>query len=95
MDRLGIEIAPLGSDIAEKLGVDGKEGVVITSVDDGGLAAAAGLAPGMVIVEVDRKKVSGASDFADAVREGLESSDDGILLLVRTDGGSRFVVIKS
>ena len=77
------------------MGVAGEEGVVITSVDDGGLAAAAGLAPGMVIVEVDHKKVSGVSDFAKAVAEGFEDSGDGILLLVRTEGGSRFVVIKS
>jgi serine protease Do len=95
MERLGIEIAPLDSEIADRLGVDAKQGVVITSVLDGGPAAAAGLAPGMVIVEVNRKQVSSPSDFADAVREGLEKSNDGILLLVRTEGGSRFVVIKS
>ena len=40
MEGLGIEIAPLDSDVAKRLGMEGTEGVVITSVRDGSPAAA-------------------------------------------------------
>ena len=94
MEQLGIEVSPLNSGVAEKLGVDVDQGVVVTSVLRGSPASAAGLAPGMVIVEVARQPVSSVAEFENAVRAGKQQSDDGILLLVRTANGSRFVVIK-
>lgn len=95
MEGFGIEIAAMDSDVAKRLGMQGTEGVVITSVRDGGAAAAAGLAPGMVIVEVEHQKVSSIAEFEDAIEKNRNDSDDGTLLLVRTAKGSRFVVVKS
>ena len=85
----------MDSEVAKRLGMKGTAGVVITSVRDGGAAAAAGLAPGMVIVEVEHQKVSSVSEFANAIAQNRNDSDDGTLLLVRTAKGSRFVVVKS
>jgi serine protease Do len=95
MEGFGIEIAAMDSEVAKRLGMQGTEGVVITSVRDGGAAAAAGLAPGMVIVEVEHQKVSSVSEFEEAIEKNRNDSDDGTLLLVRTAKGSRFVVVKS
>ena len=95
MEGFGIEISPMDSDVAKRLGMEGTEGVVITSVRDGGAAAAAGLAPGMAIVEVEHQKVSSVSEFEDAIQKNRSDSNDGVLLLVRTAKGSRFVVVKS
>lgn len=91
---LGIEIATLNADVAKRLGVPDSEGVVITSVREGTPADTAGLKSGMVIAEVERQKVADASEFAAAMKQARED-DDGILLLVRTENGSRFVVVKS
>lgn len=95
IDGMGIEIQPVDDEIAKQLGMDGVEGVVITSVRDDSSAAAASLSPGMVIVEVNRQKVSTAAEFTAAIENSRGESDDTILLLVRTAKGSRFVVVKS
>jgi serine protease Do len=95
MEGLGIEISPMDSDVAKRLGMEGTEGVVITSIRDGSGASKAGLAVGMVIVEVERQKVSSVAEFSEAIQNSRGDSDDGILLLVRTANGSRFVVVKS
>lgn len=93
MNQLGLEIAPLGSDVAEKLGVDASEGVVITSVANGSPADEAGLSPGMVIVEANRTKVNSPAEFEKVLVAASEDSDS-LLLLVRSERGSQFVVVK-
>ncbi|KAA5542630.1 Do family serine endopeptidase [Roseiconus nitratireducens] len=90
LNDLGMAVATLTDDVAKKLGVKADSGVVITMVKDGGAAAQAGLEPGMVVTAVNRKSVSTIDEFKELVKE----SDDDVLMLVRTDAGSRFVVVK-
>jgi serine protease Do len=92
-ENLGIEVSPLTADIAEKLGIGNTEGVVITSVRDGSPADLAGLAGGMVIAQVNRKPVKSIEEFRAAMEK--QSPEKGILLLVRTAQGARFVMIRS
>jgi serine protease Do len=91
--KLGVEVSNLTADIAEKLGVQAGEGVVITEVRGGSPADAAGLAVGMVIVRVGQKPVKSAAEFAAAMER--QSLAKGVMLLVRTAQGTRFVVIRS
>ena len=93
MNQLGLEIASLSSEVARQLGVEATEGVVITSVASGSPAAEAGLSPGMVIVEANRTKVNSPEEFAQALAAAGEDSDS-VLLLVRSERGSQFVVIR-
>ncbi|MGI9470684.1 MAG: Do family serine endopeptidase [Rubripirellula sp.] len=96
MEGLGLEIAPLSGDVAKQLGMEGTDGVVITSVREGSSAAEAGLAPGFVIREVNRQKITSVGEFEKVMAEHREDdSAEGILLLVRSEKGSRFVVVKS
>jgi serine protease Do len=96
MEGLGLEIAPLDSAVAKQLGMEGIEGVVITSVREQSPAAKAGLAPGIVIREVNRQKVSSVADFERLMAEHRkDDSAEGILLLVRSEKGSRFIVLDS
>lgn len=92
-DKLGLEVAPLNADVAKQLGMQESTGVVITSVQDGSPAAKAGLEPGMAITQVGRKMVKTAADFEASV-QGADMKK-GVLLLVRTPQGSRFVVVRS
>ncbi|MCA9132645.1 MAG: Do family serine endopeptidase [Planctomycetales bacterium] len=92
MENFGMEVAPLDADVAEQLGMQGTEGVVITSVHTGGAASRAGLESGMVITHVNRQPVASLEEFSQAMESG--SGGEGILLLVRTEAGSRFVVLK-
>jgi serine protease Do len=66
--------------------------VVITAIEPGSAADAAGLGESMVIAQVNRKPVKSVDEFEAAVK-GADLSK-GVLLLVRTAEGSRFVVLK-
>jgi serine protease Do len=82
----------LTPEVAERLSIEAEYGIVITNVRSGSPADLAGLTTGMVISEVDRHPVKTVEDF----RKMLDSRplDKGVLLLIRTGEGSRFVVIQ-
>lgn len=88
----GVSVQGLNSDLRQQLQLpEGTTGVVITDVDSDSPAAAAGLEQGAVIVQVNHKPVNTVAEFNSAVRAG--ASKDSTLLLVRTQQGTRFVVI--
>jgi serine protease Do len=92
LEGLGLEVADLDQDVAEQLGLKNAKGVVITDVQPGSPAADAGLSSSMVITEVNRKPVHSAKEFRQALDE--KSLEKGVLLLVRSENGSRFVVLR-
>ncbi len=65
---------------------------MITSVRSDSPADRAGLSSGMVITQVNRHAVKSLDDFDNSVKES--ESKGGLLLLVRSRDGSRFVVVK-
>jgi len=93
LESLGIEVSALDPEVAEKLGMRGTDGVVITAVKPGSPAEQAGLSSGMVVTQVDRKDVGSIDELTDAVKSS--DIERGVLLLVRTNSGSRFVIVKS
>jgi len=92
IEKLGLEVSNLTADVAEKLGVAAGQGVVVTRVSPGSPAQLAGLAPGMVILEVNRQPVRSVQQFRAAVTD--QALAKGLLLLVRTERGTRFVVVQ-
>lgn len=90
---LGMEVSDLTDELARKLGVKNVKGVVITNVVDGSLADRAGLQPGNIIMQVERKSVDSVEQFQ-ALTKDHELSD-ALLLLVKSDQGSRYVILKS
>ncbi len=91
--KYGVEVSDLTQEVAKSLKLSGQKGVVITYVDANGAAAKAGLKTGMVIVEVNRKAISSPAEFAEAVKKTPEGK--GLLMLVRTAEGTRFVVLSA
>lgn len=91
-EKLGLEVENLTPEIAEHLNVQADHGVVISDVSAGSPADRAGLESGMVIVEAGRAPVKSVADLKKVVEE---SKDGGVLLLVRSEQGSRFLVLKS
>ena len=91
-DKFGLEVAPLSADVAKQLGIKDSSGVVITSVQEGSPAAKAGLEAGMVVIQVGRKEVKTAAEFEAATKSA--DLKKGVLLLVRTAEGSRFLVVR-
>ena len=66
------------------------KGVVVTEVDPSSPSAEAGLKPGDVILEINRKPVKTAEE---AVQMTEKTTDKTTLLRVWRDGGSRYVVV--
>jgi S1-C subfamily serine protease len=86
-------VSNLTPEVAEKLGVKAGEGVVITDVHNGSLADQAGLASGMVIAQVGQQPVKSIKEFVKAMAK--QSLEKGVMFLVRSPQGARFIVIRS
>jgi serine protease Do len=89
----GVSVQALTPDLREQMQLpdDVKSGVVITNLDDDSPAAAAGLQPGDLIVQVNHRSVNTVADFNNAVKAG--ASKDSTLLLVRRGPATTFVVV--
>ena len=87
----------LGLEVREKSSLpedpyEGVEGVVIDRVDADGVAAEAGLGPGVLIRAVGKTSVASIKEFAAAVEK--ESLAAGLLLKVRTPRGNSVVLLQ-
>ena len=89
---LGVEVSAMNPAEARQLGYEGYRGVLLTQVDADGAAYEAGLREGMLVRKVGQKEVTTVAEFRDAMAE--QSLKDGVLLLVRTPQGNRYVVIE-
>jgi len=92
-DQLGLAVADLTPEVAQRLGLREKTGVVITDVESGGIAALAGIREGMVIKQVDRKPVTSTEELRKVLDK--TSLKDGVLMLLSNREGNRFVVLRS
>jgi len=90
-DELGLTVQTLTPDLAEQLDVEAGEGVVVTEVQSGSIAARAGIDPGTLILQVNRKSVNSAAEFNDAIKEAGEAKR--VLLLVRKDKMQRYLAL--
>lgn len=94
LNELGVQVKELTPELAKELGYEDKiSGVVVTSVDQNGPAAAAGIAIGHVIEKVGSKKVTSIKELDDALKAA--PLKDGVTLLVSTSTGKHFVVVQS
>ncbi|HVX60428.1 MAG TPA: Do family serine endopeptidase [Pirellulales bacterium] len=91
-NALGVAVSELTENNAEQLGFKGHKGVVITEVKPNSPAAEVGLREGMLIMKVGKQHVESVEDFQAAMKD--VSLDKGVLLLVRTENGNRFVVLQ-
>jgi serine protease Do len=90
-EELGLEVQDLTPNLAAQLGLEGESGVLVTQVSPGSVAANAGIRRGALIQEVNRTKVADVEDYQAAL--GERRDDQGVLLLIKQDGVSRFVVL--
>jgi serine protease Do len=90
---LGVDVSELTRDVAAHIGVKDAKGVVVSAVSPQGPAEMAGLKEGMVISRVGQMDVTNVESFRSAMAKA--NLKDGVLLLVRTAEGSRFLVLKA
>jgi len=91
--RLGMALQSLTPDLADSLGIDRRtNGAAVTDVVAGSPAEQAGIHPGDVILEVNRRPVTSAQDAVTALSN--PAAHGSFLLRVRYAGGTRFVTLK-
>ncbi|ADB16147.1 protease Do [Pirellula staleyi DSM 6068] len=93
LGQVGVEVTTLSEPLAEQLGLAGTEGVVITAVAPSSIADSAGLAPGDVVLDVKGIAVRSPAEF----QKQIDAADlaKGVLLRVKSQNGTRFVVLRS
>lgn len=90
-EDIGLTVQTLTPQLAEQFDAKPDEGVVVTKIRPCSIAAMAGIEPGSVILQVNRKVVKSAAEFQRAVKEN--SGKKRVLLLVRKDNMQRFVTL--
>ena len=91
--RLGVEVAPLTPELAQRLRLpEDKQGLVITNVDPSGPASDAGLQQGDLIEQANRQPVKTIEDLRAAIQSAGERPL--LLLVTRPGGGTNFVIVR-
>lgn len=89
----GIAVQNITPELAKQLGLKpGEKGVVVSDVALGSSAETAGLQPGDVIKEVNRKSVANTADFENSVKKSSDSKK--LLLLVKRKAGSFYMLLQ-
>jgi len=86
--KLGLTLAP-----AARVAGAGAEGVVVTGVESGGVAADHGFSTGDVIVEIAGKSVSTPADVRDVVASARTDGKRSVLIRVKKGDNTRFVAL--
>lgn len=92
-ESLGIQVQTLNNEMAERLGLDVKNGAVVTRVNRNSPAAREGIRVGDVITEAGNKKINSADDLVSALKNA--DLKKGVRLYVTNQAGSRFVFIQT
>lgn len=90
---LGISVVPVTPELAARAGAPkGTQGVIVEGVNPEGRAAAAGVQPGDIIEQVNRKPIQNVDDLRAALRG---APDRPLLLLVARQGRELFLTVPS
>ena len=89
---LGLAVQPVTPEIAQSLGLERAEGLVITEVTPGSAADEAGLRAGDLISQINRHPVQNLADY----NREMAGSEKGksVLLLVKRGQESVFLALK-
>lgn len=88
--RLGVAVQALSDSEAAQMGVD--TGVRIVDIDPRGLAAAAGMRPGDVLVSIDHQSVESARQLSNLVSD--LPTDRAVPVRLYRDGRSLFIALR-
>jgi serine protease Do len=79
-DDIGIRVADLTPEIAQRYNISDTEGVIIMAIDPDGKAAEAGIVPGDIIKEINHQPIKSVREYAEALNKNKKSKELNILL---------------
>jgi serine protease Do len=90
-EKLGLTVENLTDELAKRFGIEGLKGVIVTDVEEGTAAALAGIQPGTLIQEVNRKPVENTKEFNEEVEKAIKEGK--VMLRVRYENSSMFIIL--
>ncbi|HPP29820.1 MAG TPA: DegQ family serine endoprotease [bacterium] len=88
----GMRVSFITPEIKEQLGLMDTEGVVVLSVEEGSPAEEAGIAQGVIIKEIDGKKIKNLSEYRNVVKN--IPRDKNVRVLINRGKQNIFVILK-
>jgi serine protease Do len=89
---MGLTVQPVTPDIAQSLGLERAEGLVVASVKPGSAAEEAGLRSGDVITQINRRPVKSLAEYNREIARNEKGK--AVLFLVRRGQSSLFLALK-
>jgi len=89
--ELGFSVTNLTEELAKHLGYEDDSGVVVREVIPGSQADQAGIAPGVLIKEVNRRQVNNTKEFNEEIKKAQKKGS--ALLLIRQDNSAILALI--
>jgi len=89
--ELGFSVINMTEEWAQKLGYEGDSGVVVRAVEPGSQAEQAGIVPGVLIKEVNRRQIHNIKEFNEEIK--IAQKKGGALLLIRQDNSKILALI--
>jgi serine protease Do len=94
LDDIGLAVAPLDETLAEQYGLEADDNVVIVvEVAENGPAGERGIRSGDIIRRINQTAVTSVKQLSDKIREVKQNGRRGVLMLVESDGQTRFVQV--
>ena len=95
MQAMGLGLAAVTPEARRSFNIDaGIDGVLVTRVDPNSDAGDKGIQPGDVVLSIANKPVRNPHDVVAEVAAARAAGHKTVLLLVATQGGTRFVAVE-
>ena len=88
---LGVSISDINASLAQQLGLQSVEGVVVAQVQRGGVAESAGIREGDVIVEINLGKVTNSAALQEQMSR-LRPGEQAVVTVIRDGSRKEFIV---
>jgi serine protease Do len=88
--NFGLTVQQVTPQIARSRGLNGNQGLIVSAVQSGSAADAAGMREGDVILEIDRQPVRAIADFETAIKR---SANRSLLFLIRRGENNLFLAL--
>lgn len=93
LQKMGVRVQNITPEICKKLGLAADtRGILVVAVEAGSPAASAGVAPGQLILAVNRQRVASVEELNQVLKN---SKGENVLLMVSQGDVVRFIVLKS
>jgi len=94
IEDVGLAVSVLDAALAEQFNLkEDKMSVVVVSVAENGPAGQRGIREGDIIRRINQTAVTSVKQLSDKIREAKQSGRRGVLMLVESEGQTRFVQV--